>query len=65
VAGVTMKEGQLIRGMSRLAAAKEDSVRCGEGRTARLPPQDGELVAEHHDLELLEVVRPKSKRHQL
>src|SRR3989442_8806789 len=44
---------------------QEDPVGRRQDRTTGSPPQDGEFVAEHHDLELLEGVRSIPERYQL
>jgi len=44
---------------------QEHPVGRRQDRTTGSPPQDGELVAENHDLELLEGVRSKPERYQL
>jgi len=47
-AGVTMNDRHRVRGKSRLAAVRNTSVDGSDRCTIGSPPQDAELVAEHH-----------------
>lgn len=61
---MTTNERQLARGRRRLAAARKLDQRLST-QAANLATQDTELVAEHDDLQLLELARAEAKCGQL
>ena len=62
---MTTNDRQLVRGSSRLGGSKEDSIGRPQLRPSDLTAQHRQLVAEHHDLQLLELLRAKTQRREL
>ena len=63
--GVIRNDAHLTRGRRRLAAAKEESIRRPGRRPPHLPTQQRQLVAEHDNLELLELSGAEQKKDEL
>ena len=62
---MTRNDAHLTRGSRRLAAAKKESISRPERRPPDLPAQQRQLVAEHDNLELLELRGSKQKNDEL
>jgi hypothetical protein len=65
VSGVTKTELQRLRESSRLAAARNLRSADRSAGRATLAPQDRELMTEHDDLELLELLGTTGERDEL